>query len=220
MVFRRRINYYPYLLLIILFLILFIVFFFDYRLKASIIEIAKAKAQITVMETINTVINQQIVSKIEYQDIVDIHKDKQDRIVMIQPNTIILNKMMSGSVIEITHALDQLSEESIEIPLGQITGSKMLAGYGPKMRVKAIPVGQVNVDVLNKFDEAGINQTRHLIYFEIKCKVKVAVPFLNEDVQVSTTVPLAETIIIGNVPETYVGLDDGKVPVYPYINVK
>ncbi len=220
MMFRRRINYYPYLLLMILFLILFMILFFDYRLKASIIEIAKAKAQITVMENINTVINQQIVAKIQYQDIVDIHKDKQDRIVMIQPNTILLNKMMSGSVIEITHALNKLSEESIEIPLGQITGSKILAGYGPRMKVKIISVGQVYVDVLNKFDEAGINQTRHLIYFQIKCKVKVAVPFLNEDVLVSTTVPLAETIIIGNVPETYVGYENDKVPIYPYIKGK
>ncbi|HNX29237.1 MAG TPA: sporulation protein YunB [Syntrophomonadaceae bacterium] len=218
--FSRRINYYPYLLAMVLLLIIFTLLFLDYRLKASIIEIAKAKAQITVTENINSVINQQIVTKIEYQDIVNIHKDKEDRIVLIQPNTIILNKMMTNSVIEITHALDQLSEKSIDVPLGQITGSKILAGYGPKMKVKVITVGQVYVNVLNKFESAGINQTRHLIYFEIESKVKVAVPFLDEELQVSTTVPLAETIIIGDVPETYVGYDNGKTPVYPLIKGK
>lgn len=216
--FHRRMNYYPYLLLILAVSVLLSAFFLDYKLKASIIEIARAKAQIKVMENINMVINQQIVAKVEYRDIVDIHKDKQDRIVLLQPNTILLNKMMAGSIIEITRAMDKLTEESIEVPLGQVTGSKILAGYGPKMKVKIISAGQIHVDVLDKFEEAAINQTRHLIYFQINSKVKVAVPFLDEEVKVSTTIPLAETIIIGNVPETYVGLKNSQVPIYPFID--
>ena len=217
MVFRRRINYYPFILVILILVIVCSFFIVDYKLKASVIEIAKAKAQITVAEKINTVTNQEIVSKIEYQDIVNIHKDKEDRIVLIQPNTIILNKMMANTVVEIAKSLDNLSEESIDIPLGQITGSQILAGYGPKMKVKIIAVGQVNVDVLNKFEGAGINQTRHLVYFNINSKIKVAVPFIDEEVNVSTTIPLAETIIIGDVPETYVSVSDDKAPIYPFI---
>lgn len=216
MVFRRRINYYPFILGILILVIVCSFFIVDYKLKASVIEIAKAKAQITVAEKINTVTNQEIVSKIEYQDIVNIHKDKEDRIVLIQPNTIILNKMMANTVIEIAKSLDNLSEETIDIPLGQITGSQILAGYGPKMKVKIIAVGQVKVDVLNKFEGAGINQTRHLVYFNINSKIKVAVPFIDDEVNVSTTIPLAETIIIGDVPETYVSLSD-EAPIYPFI---
>lgn len=215
--FRRRINYYPYLLLTIIFIIICSFLIIDYRLNASIIEIAKAKAQITAAQNINTVINQEIVSKIKYQDIVDIHKDKEDRIVLIQPNTIVLNRMMSAATLETAKTLDNMSAENIEIPLGQITGSKILAGYGPKMKARIITAGQVYVDVLNKFEEAGINQTRHLIYFNISSKLKIAVPFLNEEINVSTTIPLAETIIIGEVPETYVNVSDGKVPLYPFI---
>ncbi|NLB51910.1 MAG: sporulation protein YunB [Syntrophomonadaceae bacterium] len=215
--FRRRINYYPYLLITLIFIIICIFLIIDYKLNASIIEIAKAKAQTTVVQDINTVVNQEIVSQIKYQDIVDIHKDKEDRIVLIQPNTIVLNRMMAATSFEVAKSLDNLSAENIEIPLGQITGSKILAGYGPLMKARIITVGQVYVDVLNKFEEAGINQTRHLIYFNISSKVKIAVPFLNEEINVSTTIPLAETIIIGEVPETYVSVSDDKVPIYPFI---
>jgi len=155
--------------------------------------------------------------KIKYQDIVDIHKDKEDRIVLIQPNTIVLNKMMADTTLEIAKALENLTIETIEIPLGQISGSKLLAGYGPKMKARIIPVGQVYVDVLNKFDAAGINQTRHLIYFNISSRVMVAVPFINEEIDVSTTIPLAESIIIGEVPETYVNISDDKIPLYPLL---
>ena len=206
MMLRRRIKYNHYLLVIILILLVATLLIIDHKLKASIIEIATAKAQILVTEKIHTIINQEIVTQIEYQDIVDIHKDQENRIVLIQPNTIILNKMMANSVVAITHELEQISEKSIEIPLGQITGSQILAGYGPKMKVKIMAVSQVKIEVLNKFEGAGINQTRHYIYFSIKSPVRVAVPLLDEEVQVSTMIPLAETIIIGEVPQTYVGL--------------
>jgi hypothetical protein len=64
---------------------------------------------------------------------------------------------------------------------------------------------------MNKFDQAGINQTRHLVYFNVDSKIKIAVPFINEEIKVSTTVPIAETIIVGEVPDTYVNfINDGK----------
>jgi len=156
-------------------------------------------------ERISHIVNEQVVAQVNYQDIVDIHKDDQGRIVLIQPNTIILNKMMTNTVTEVSASLNEMEEQSLEIPLGEVTGSKILAGYGPRMKVRIIPAGQVHVSVLNKFDQAGINQTRHLIYFNIENTIKVAVPFLDEEVQVSAIVPLAETIIIGTVPDTYVG---------------
>lgn len=177
----------------------------DFRLKSAILEIAKSRAQVMQSERISHIVNEQVVAQVNYQDIVEIHKDNQGRIVLIQPNTIILNKMMTNTVTEVSASLNNMEEQSLEIPLGEITGSKILAGYGPRMTVRIIPVGQVHVSVLNKFDQAGINQTRHLIYFNIENTIKVAVPFLDEEVQVSAVVPLAETIIVGTVPDTYVG---------------
>ena len=162
-------------------------------------------------------INEKIVSQIEYQDIVLVHKDETGKIVLIQPNTIMLNQIMSRTLMEVTDYMGQLQNETIEIPAGELTGSKLLAGYGPKMRVKVIPTGQVHINVLNKFDQAGINQTRHLIYFEVKNKMKIAVPFFNDEIQVSSTIPLAETIIVGDVPETYVDFKGESQMLYPFI---
>jgi sporulation protein YunB len=71
------------------------------------------------------------------------------------------------------------------------------------MKVRVIPTKQVTVDVENKFEQAGINQTRHLIYFKINSTIKIAVPLVHKDLTVSTTVPLADTIIVGDVPNTF-----------------
>lgn len=176
----------------------------DIRIKSSILTIAQAKVQLSETETINQIINREVVAKTSYSDLVKIHKDNNGKIVLLQPNTIMINKIVASTTAKITEALDQMQEESVLVPLGQISGTTMLSGYGPKIKVKAIPCGQVHVDIVNKFDEAGVNQTRHLIYCQIKTDLKVAVPMMDEDIKVSTTVPLAETIIIGDVPRTYI----------------
>lgn len=190
--------------------LILLLIFVDAKLKSSILEIARSKAQISGMEAINRVINDKIVSQIEYKDIVYVHKDNDGKIVLIQPNTIKLNQIMANTVIEVTDSLNRMSADSFYIPLGQLTGSKILAGYGPRIKVKTIPVGQVTVDVLDKFDQAGINQTRHLIYLKVTSKIKVAVPFMDKEVKVISTIPLAETIIVGEVPHTYVNFGGTK----------
>jgi len=216
-VFRRRINWLPVFALTIIILTLISILIIDFKLKASLLQIAKSKAQVSGVETINEIVNQKIVSQIKYEDIVSVHKDGEGRIVMIQPNTIVLNKIMADTVSEVASSMGSLKEDSVDIPLGQLSGSNILAGYGPKLKVKIIPAGQVQVDVLNKFEQAGINQTRHLIYFKIDSDIKVAVPLLNDEVKVSAVIPLAETIIVGEVPETYVNFKGQDEMIYPFI---
>jgi sporulation protein YunB len=189
----------------------------DFRLKSSILEIAKAKAQVDGVEKINLIVNEKIVSGIKYDDIVRIHKDDKGRIALIQQDTVALNKIMATTLTELSKALNKDEDKNISIPLGQLSGSRILAGYGPKIKVKILPVTQVHVDILNKFEQAGINQTRHLIYFQINNTVKVAVPFLDDEVKVSAIIPLAETIIVGEVPETYVNFNGQSELLYPFL---
>jgi len=213
-----RFNFSAAFALVIIIGVIISFVYVDFRLKSAILEIAKSRAQVMQSEKISQIVNEQVVAQINYQDIVDIHKDNQGRIVLIQPNTIILNKIMTNTVTEVSASLNAMEEQSLAIPLGEVTGSKILAGYGPRMKVRIIPAGQVHVSVLNKFDQAGINQTRHLIYFNIENTIKVAVPFLDEEIQVSAVVPLAETIVVGSVPDTYVGWNgDNAELLYPLL---
>jgi sporulation protein YunB len=195
---KRRWRY-----IIIAVALLAVIIIVDIRIKSSILQLARSEAQLIETTAINRIVNENVVKDIEYQELVTVHKDGQGRIVMIQPNTIMLNQIMTKTVIEVAQAGRQMRNESISIPAGQLLGPAFLAGYGPKLKVKIIPAGEVQVNVLNKFDQAGVNQTRHLIYFEIKSNIKIAVPYLDETIRVSTVIPLAETIIVGEVPQTY-----------------
>ncbi len=79
---------------------------------------------------------------------------------------------------------------------------------GPDIRVRMTPVGSVSVDFTDEFHAAGINQTRHKIYLLLKTQVKIVVPLGSEVINVSTRVPISESIIVGDVPQTYVNVAD------------
>ncbi|MGI6436157.1 MAG: sporulation protein YunB [Syntrophomonadaceae bacterium] len=207
----------PLLVLIVIVLVAAACVLADFRLKASTIQIARAQAQVTGSRLINEVVNEKIAGQVKYEDLVLIHKDSTGRVVLIQPNTIMLNKIMTSTVLEVSNSMGEMEDSIISVPMGQLSGSNILAGYGPRLKVRIIPTGQVHVEVKDKFEQAGINQTRHLIFFNIKAIINVAVPFIKESVEVSTVIPLAETIVVGDVPQTYVNLTGGGELVYPYI---
>ena len=86
---------------------------------------------------------------------------------------------------------------------GNFTGNSFFAGRGPKIKVKVIPMGTVTTEFKTEFIEAGINQTRHRVYLGVECNMRVIAPFATEDIIVDNSVTVAETVLIGEVPEFY-----------------
>ncbi len=187
----------------------------DLRLKASILEIAKTQAELMTVEVINDAINNNIVAHTDYQDLVYIHKDDNNRVVMIQANTVKINQLMALTVNEVIKNTKKLQANTINLHLGEVTGSPLLMGRGPAFTVRVLPIERVNVEVDNKFDQAGVNQTRHIISFKINTAIKIAVPLVSEELEVSTTVPIADTVIVGEVPQTYVNFS-GNIESVPF----
>jgi len=188
----------------------------DLQLKSSILELAQAKAQIKVTEVINRAVTEKIVQETEYKDIVYVHKDNEGRIVMIQANTIILNQIMAKTTTTILDGFKD-GEDFVRVPLGQITGLSLLSNTGPKIKVKIIPARKLNVSVKDQFEQAGINQTRHRIYLQVNSPIRMAVPLIGKEINVVTTIPMAETIIVGEVPDTYVNFNGSADSLYPLI---
>ena len=83
----------------------------------------------------------------------------------------------------------------------------MLAGKGPNVKIKIIPIGNIETDLRSEFVSQGINQTLHRIYLQINCNLEIVTPFENISKNVSNQVLLMENIIIGHIPETYYNLE-------------
>ena len=98
-------------------------------------------------------------------------------------------------------------DEGIAIPLGTITGSKLLAGMGPKIPVRIISFPAVSTDFESEFEYSGINQTCHKIYLTLQARIRIMPP-KHRRYKHFSRVPVTETIIVGDVPHTYINVDD------------
>jgi len=207
--FKRGKRLTPRILIVTIILVLCGLYFFyiiDRNLKPTIIQIAQSRAHIIATEAMNNALYEKVLSNTEYEDLMMIHKDAQQRVTIMQANTIKISRIVSEANLAIKETLKNLQGETFKIPLGQALGSPLLAHYGPDVNVKIIPVGTVNVGFVDRFQEAGINQVRHILYLNIETTVKIVVPLVTENVVVNNQIPIAETIIIGEVPNTYFGL--------------
>jgi len=180
----------------------------DTGIKPTIIAMSEANVEYIAVLAMNNAVSQILGSNIKYTDLTDIMTDKDGKISMIQYNTILINTLARETSTLAQNEIRSLGEKGISVPLGSITKSKLLSGRGPNIKVKIIPVGSVSTNFSDEFRQAGINQTRHKIYLELKTQVRIVVPLGSDIISVSTRVPITETLIVGDVPDTYVNVQD------------
>jgi sporulation protein YunB len=174
------------------------------HLKPTLLAIAETKATFIATQSINQVISDRVSLNIDPQTLMNVTLDSRGRVVLIQPNTMEFNKIAADTTIKVQDKLKEISEEQINIPMGQIFGSQLLASMGPNITVTVIPVGTVQVKVIDKFEQAGINQTRHMIYLIATTQIRIVVPLVSKSISVDTQMPIAEYVVVGDVPNTYV----------------
>lgn len=219
--YKRRTNnkkrYFAYTYIFIVFALLMVIYGFvlvDKKIKPTVLTIAEIKAKEIASSAINESIRDKITDDIRYQDLYFIRTDEEGNITFMQANTIMMNKLASEVALTIQTKIRSTETSSIKVPMGNIFGSQLLAQYGPKINIRVTPIGRVNVDFFTEFQHSGINQTRHKIYLTVNTQVKTIIPFASTPITVQSTVPIAETIIVGRVPDNYIN-----VPEKDFMNV-
>ncbi len=177
----------------------------DFKMRPGLRHLAEVKSRLIATRAINEVIKSKITPGIQYRNLMAIQLNNEGKVALLHPNTGEINRISAEVTLAIQNRLQDLPKEIIKIPIGQISGSRMLAGFGPDIPVRVYPVGFVESSINDNFDSAGINQVRHRINVNVKAIVKIVIPLVNQEIQVDTTIPLVETIIMGEVPDVYVG---------------
>jgi len=181
----------------------------DYNIKPVVLDMAEGSVRYLAVEAINqAVMNVMMGKDIKYTDLINVLQDNEGKISMLQANTIRMNELGSLTALEAQNNINKVGSQGIKIPIGSVIGGQLLAGQGPRITVKIIPVGSVTTDFVTEFQNAGINQTKHKIYLKVKANVQIVVPTGSKKVEVASQVPIAETIIVGSVPNSYVNVDE------------
>ena len=197
--------------LVFILVIIFTVYlfsFFDKKLRPTVTSIAEAKARFIATTAINEAVNEKLIeNNITYSDLVSFQKNNEGQITALQANVVMMNKLKSALSITVSQKITEIDSAQISVPIGNLMNSEILSGWGPRIPVKLIPVGNVQMDFKNHFETAGINQTKHEIYLEVKGTVGLVLPTIQKSAEVVTTIPVAQTIIVGNVPQSYTNVE-------------
>lgn len=177
------------------------------NLKETILTVADAKAVQAATDSINQAISEKVVANVNYRELIYTVLDSNGRLVLMQANTVKLNKLAADTTLAVQEKLKELGNERFNLPLGQALGSKLFASYGPLIRVVVVPIGTVQVKIKDDFDEAGINQTKHRLFLLVQTKVRVVIPLASSEAVVNTEIPITETVIVGEVPQTYIKMN-------------
>ncbi len=149
-----------------------------------------------------------ILDNTDYKNIVSIEQDGENKV--LKTDVVIINKIASDIALEAEKQFKELQNEKIEIPIGALTGNKYLAGSGPSINIQVIPTGNILTEIKNEFESSGINQTVYRIYLELTCEVSIVSQYKTIEENIVNQVLLVETVIVGEVPESYYNLEGMK----------
>lgn len=142
-----------------------------------------------------------------YEEIVRLQRDESGLITSASSDIVTVNAVRSAIVSRMVERIEDLDLSQVELPIGNLLGLDLLSGLGPSLRIQALWVGTVTAEVEQQFLEAGINQTLHRVMLSVQVPVEILLPGGTVKTTVDTQVCLAESIIVGSVPGTYIQLE-------------
>lgn len=191
---------------ILVLFILLLVLFFALRSKYRVVigDLARTQVINTTSDLTNDAIAKQIAQgNIQYDRIVFFEKDLDGRITALKTNMSEVNRLKTDILNIINDEILALDNSDIGIPLGSLFFPELLSGKGPAIPVHILSIRNSDANFVSDFSQAGINQTLHRLNMEVSIDVAVLVLGQTASFTVTSEVVVAETVIVGDVPQTY-----------------
>ena len=196
----------------LLLLILSAFFLIDSRIRPVICSIAESQARNMVMQAVNDAVLESLGQEGFSMAIWYLSIKKNRRITSIETDVVKANRLQARIGNAIAQRISEAKSYEISIPIGSLSGSELLLGRGPCLKLKMTLEASTVLQLRNQFASAGVNQTHHQVMLDIQTHVLFITPDSYEPTEVNTSICIAETVIVGEVPQAYAGITDtGKV---------
>ena len=184
------------------------------RVNPLVQELAQAKITDAASGVINRAVNQQIQrGDIQYENLVTLQRDNEGNITALTTNMREMNRLKTELLTLLDDEIYSIEDDAISIPVGNLTGIQLLGGRGPEIPVKIVAVSSSDADFQGEFLDAGINQTIHRIMMDVSLELIILLPSGTITDRVTTEVCVAETVLLGPVPNSYAYLAPGEANV-------
>ncbi len=156
---------------------------------------------------VNEAVFETLADSVRYEDLVTVERNAAGDIRAITSNSYEINRIARDTAYLSQKKLQSMGEEGVSIPLGAFTGIEALAGFGPSVTIRLIPVAVVTCRFVSDFESAGINQTSHRLVMDITVTLYAAIPGNDATTTLETSFIIAETVLVGKVPDTFLDVD-------------
>lgn len=186
------------------FALILAILFVDMKIRPVVKTVAQYQGSKITSSAINKSVKDAISkSDVDFENLVSISYNNSGDISSVKTNIKEIDRLQSEISLSVNSSMDEISDDCIEIPLGTFSGISLLNGRGPVFKFKIKPVGFVSTQLKSEFISAGINQTLHKITLNVGTSATAVVPGVNADFDVNFTYVVAETVIVGKIPESY-----------------
>lgn len=170
----------------------------------SIQQTAEAVAVNAVATKINDSLQNGLYDEALSGPLLNVERDSEGNIQYLEPNAEVINKLLLEFSANVRENYDLGDTEEIKVNWGVITGSKLLSQLPFAVTVKVQPVSLTKFQYETGFETEGINQTRYYVYCTITSQIHILAPFTDKTAQINRRLLLAEAVIVGKVPDSYV----------------
>lgn len=200
--FRKKYIFRFFLVMTAILCVLFLLL--EKNLESVILSMAQARVQAMAVDILHESVQETLGEHAAYDDLMTVRTDTEGRIAMIQADAVRMNELATETALLAQEKLSSAESETVAIPLGAALNIPFLSALGPNVQVRVVPVGAVSAEFTSEFESAGINQTRHKIYLSMHTAVRLVLPRGAEKVAFTSQVLIAESIIVGQVPDSFI----------------
>ncbi len=189
---------------LIVFFIFFILLIYYFFVISPVIKTYSAQETKSLTEkAVNLAVSNVINRTLSYDSLIDINYSKTGEIASFSANQYEINTITREIVKETQYQMNNLDKNVLGLNIGTFSGIPFLIGRGPKINLNLIPIGVVSSNFSSEFSAVGINMTKHTLFLYITVHVNIVLPIQSYDIKTTNQVLLAESIIVGKVPEVY-----------------
>lgn len=176
----------------------------DREVRPVVLTMAQYQARVSSILAINEAVLEEMEREaVLYEDLVQISRGSSGEVTSIQADAAAVNRVKARLTRAVSNRLAALQLEEVTVPLGTLLGWQFFSGKGPQIGFQVVPASYVESDVRSSLQGAGINQTQHKLLVEFRVEMSAIIPGYTTSVEVTTQVCIADTLIVGEVPQFY-----------------
>jgi sporulation protein YunB len=211
---KRRKNFKIKLKLTLIFLLISaLILALELKIRPVVLAVAKSQAKQMAIIALNDAITEELTkSGDDYSSLADIDYAPDGSVKSLQTNIKKLNLLKARITDNTARKISSYTDDDINLHLGSLLDIDFLSGRGPIINIKLQMASNALSDVESTFEDAGINQTRHKINIHFKFSVYIVIKGFNSSVDIDTAMTVAETIIVGAIPNNFTNIDGNNLP--------